>query len=91
MLKEEVLSILSKIDDNLKKWNQQLIDALSADNEHLDSEIVKFLTSIDYNILKQNSSFIMVKEILIQIMDKVASELAANWNSPRYSRESFDD
>lgn len=91
LLKEKAFAMLAEVGDSLTQLNQQLISALSSDDEHIDSEIVKFLTSVDYQHIKQNESFVAVKEIIIQIMEIVALELSENWNNPRYSRENFDD
>ena len=90
-LKEKAFNTLTEVSDNLKILNQQLIATLSSDDEHIDSEIEKFLSSIDYQELKQSAAFVAVKEILIQIMEIVALELYNNWNNPRYSRETFDE
>jgi hypothetical protein len=49
-----------------------------------------FLSSIDINSIDNNPLFIRVKDFLIDIMDLVAEDLAANWDSSRYSRE-IDD
>ena len=83
-------NILDNGNNELKKQNKELIAALS-DEDLVDSEIKKFLSSIDYGTIKQAKEFINVKNLITQIMELVAQELSANWDDPRYSREIFDE
>ena len=89
-LKKLAFNILDNGNNELKKQNKELITALS-DEDHADSEIEKFLSSIDYGTIKQAKEFINVKNLITQIMELVAQELSANWDDPRYSREIFDE
>lgn len=89
-LKKLAFNILDNGNNELKKQNKELIAALS-DEDLVDSEIKKFLSSIDYGTIKQAKEFINVKNLITQIMELVAQELSANWDDPRYSREIFDE
>ncbi|MCD7724955.1 MAG: Alw26I/Eco31I/Esp3I family type II restriction endonuclease [Clostridiales bacterium] len=89
-LKEHAFSILSNVNDSLKEQNKALINALSDEN-HVDSELESFLSRVDYNMLKHTNEFVHAKELMKQIMELVAQELASNWDDPRYSRETAED
>lgn len=89
-LKEYAFSILSNINGHLKEQNKALMDALS-DEKCVDSELESFLSHVDYNALKHTKEFDDVKELLKQIMELVAQELASNWDDPRYARETIED
>lgn len=49
--------------------------------------IEKFLVGLDYEKIKAIPEFVEARNILSQIMEIVATEIASNWNDPRYSRE----
>ena len=91
-LKKQAFIILSNINSNMKKLNTALIAALS-DEDRIDAEIEAFLSmsTVDYASLKNTQEFIRVKELLKQIMELVAQELASNWDDARYSREIADE
>lgn len=89
-MKNAAFILLTNVNEELKQQNQSLISALS-DEDNVDSSIEAFLSTIDYNALKQEQAFIEAKSILSQIMQLVADELASNWDDPRYSRETADE
>ena len=89
-LKEYAFAELASLSPELKATNQSLVSALSSD-DNVDNEIEAFLDSIDYDSIKSTSAFVKVKALLIDIMEEVATELAANWDDPRYSREIAED
>ena len=84
-LKAEALRLLSTVPGTLKEYNHSLIAALSDDGS--DADIEQFIASVDYLGIKQTPEFIEAKRILVRIMELVATELASNWDDPRYSRE----
>ncbi len=84
-LKTEAFSLLTKVSVALKDYNRTLVTALSDDGS--DAEIEQFISSIDYNEIKQTPEFIEVKSLLVRIMELVADELSSNWDDPRYARE----
>lgn len=88
-LKGKVFFTLSQIDKNTQSINSRLIQVFSTPSK-LDKNMEAFLSSIDINSIDNNPLFIRVKDFLIDIMDLVAEDLAANWDSSRYSRE-IDD
>ena len=89
-LKEDAFSILFNAGSTIKTLNKTLIAALS-DETRADTRIGAFLSSVDYAALKHTREFAAAKELLKQIMELVAQELASNWDSPRYSRETADE
>jgi len=89
-LKEKAFSLLSGVSQKMKLDNQTLIAAL-ANEENSDADVEKFIGSIDYCAIKQTKEYMETKRLLIGIMDIVATELASNWDDPRYSREISDD
>lgn len=89
-LKKRAFSILDNISSQIKDMNNALIAALS-DEKRVDSEIEAFLSCVEYSVLKQMEEFITVKELLEEIMELVAQELASNWDDPRYARETAEE
>ncbi|MGN0180118.1 MAG: Alw26I/Eco31I/Esp3I family type II restriction endonuclease [Monoglobaceae bacterium] len=85
-LKVEAFHILSKVDTELKKMNATLISALDT-NAGSDVALEQFINSVNYKQLLQNDEYLRVKEILSEIMEIVATEIASNWDDPRYSRD----
>ena len=85
-LKVKAFRILSKVDTDLKKMNATLISALDTNNGS-DVALEKFINAVNYKQLLQNDEYLRVKEILSEIMEIVAIEIAANWDDPRYSRD----
>lgn len=85
-LKRRAFTLLAKVDPNAKSLNQRLKAAL-ASGDSIDSEIEKFLVGLDYEKIKAIPEFVEARNILSQIMEIVATEIASNWNDPRYSRE----
>ena len=88
-MKSRAFSLLLKAPEPLKTCNRALIAAL-ADNGS-DADIEQFIASIDYHEVKRAPVYVEVRRILIDIMELVATELASNWNDPRYSREIADE
>lgn len=88
-LKAKAFSLLSRVSGSLKADNRALIVALSDDGS--DADIEQFIASIDYLAIKQTPEYVEAKRILVRIMELVATELASNWNNPRYSREIADE
>ena len=85
-LKVKAFRILSKVDTDLKKMNATLISALDTNNGS-DVALEKFINAVNYKQLLQNDEYLRVKEILSEIMEIVAIEIASNWDDPRYSRD----
>ena len=85
-LKVEAFHILSTVDTELKKMNATLISALDT-NGGSDAALEKFINAANYKQLIQNDEYLRVKEILSEIMEIVATEIASNWDDPRYSRD----
>lgn len=89
-LKMQAFSMLAKVDNALKVKNQKLVSILSND-DNADTEIERFISSVNYTELVNTEEFIKAKEFLVRIMQIVADELSSNWDDPRYSREVVDD
>ena len=66
--------------------NATLISALDTNNGS-DVALEKFINAVNYKQLLQNDEYLRVKEILSEIMEIVAIEIASNWDDPRYSRD----
>lgn len=84
-MKSRAFSLLSRVAEPLKESNRVLYAALSEDGS--DADIEQFIASVDYHAVKQTPEYTEVRRILIDIMELVATELASNWDDPRYSRE----
>ena len=89
-LKMQAFSMLAKVNNALKVKNQKLVSILSND-DNADTEIERFISSVNYTELVNTEEFIKAKEFLVRIMQIVADELSSNWDDPRYSREVVDD
>lgn len=89
-LKSNAFALLSNVDADLKEKNETLISALSNEN-NIDSDIEKFISSIDYDSLRETEIYVKVKATLKSIMEIISSEIASNWDNPRYSREIVDE
>lgn len=88
-MKSRAFSLLSRVAEPLKESNRVLDAALSEDSS--DADIEQFIASVDYHTVKQTPEYAEVRRILIDIMELVATELASNWDDPRYSREIADE
>jgi len=88
-LKSKAFSLLSRVAEPLKANNRALIAALAEDAS--DAGIEQFIASIDYLAIKQAPEYVEARRILTLIMELVATELASNWDDPRYSREIADE
>lgn len=88
-IKNDIFIMLTNVDKSLIKINEQLISLLTTPDVS-DVEIEKFIGKIDYNKIKNDHTYTIAREKLSTIMAIVAREIAANWDSPRYSREILD-
>ena len=84
-LKQAAFSLLATVPEEMKRLNQELIDALSEDAP--DNSIDTFLEKIDYSRIITCPAFVDAKKDLVQIMQIVGDALASNWDDARYSRE----
>lgn len=88
-MKQSAFVLLDRVDFSLKEKNNFLIKIIDSDQVS-DKEIETFISSISYAELTNIDEYVKVKNILQQIMEKIATELSSKWNDPRYSRE-IDD
>lgn len=89
-IKQQILSILSDVDDSFKDINNELITILSMPKTSI-SDIENFIEHLDYEKFLSDPVFIKAKQLLIKIMDLVSVELESMWNDTRYSREIYAD
>ncbi len=89
-LKQMVHDSLLSVSPQFTLYNQQLISALEED-EGGSAKLETFITAIKYDSIMADPIFAEARGILCQIMEIVASKLAANWDDPRYSREIADE
>lgn len=89
-LKSTAFALLSSVSEDLREKNSVLVSAFS-NEENIDFDIEKFISSINYKSLCENEVYMRVKSILIEIMDNVGTVIAANWDNSRYSRELPDE
>lgn len=89
-LKEKSFALLSHVNRNLKEQNQILINDLF-DERNIESSLEKFLSEKKYGDLTSIEEFIVVKRLLTDIMTIIAKEISSNWDSPRYSREVWEE
>lgn len=85
-IKSEAISLLGTVDSRLSLKNKELLNAIS-NTDSTDSDIEKFLESLDYENTIANTIYTQVKQLLINIMQLVAIELSSKWDDSRYSRE----
>lgn len=87
---QQILSILSDVDNSFINTNNELI-AILAVAETSSSDIEHFIEHLDYEKILSNPVFIKAKQLLIKIMDLISVELLSMWDDARYSREIYSD